>query len=76
MARHSLCCETDKTGANSHVDLPLANGSTWRCTEKEDVDKAIGQDIMVSSTQAKSTPICQEALFDLLEYRANTETAM
>ena len=64
----------NKTGAVSHVDVPLADGSTRRCNEKEDVDKAIGQDIMARSTRAKSAPICQGALFDLLGYRADTVT--
>ena len=66
----------NKTGAVSHVDVPLADRSTWRCSKKEDVDKAIGQNIMARSTQAKSAPIYQGALFDLLGYRADTETAM
>ena len=66
----------NKTGAVSHVDVPLADGSRRRCNGKEDVDKAIGQDIMARSTQAKSAPICQGALFDLLGYRADTEITM
>ena len=44
--------------------------------QKEDVDKVIRQDVMARLTQAKSTPICQEALFDLLGYGADTELAM
>ena len=66
----------NKTRGVSHVDVPLADGSTRRYNKKKDVDKAIGQDIMARSTQAKSAPICQGALFDLLGYDADTETAM
>ena len=66
----------NKIWAVSHVDVPLVDGSTRRCNKKENVDKAIEQDIMARSMQAKSAPICQGALVNLLGYRADMKTAI
>ena len=66
----------NKAGAVTFVDVPLPDGTIKRCSNKYDMEEAIGESIMDRSTQADSAPICQGALFDLLGYGADTETAV
>ena len=56
----------NKTGAVLYVDVPLVDRSTRRCNKKEDIDKTIGQDTVARLVRAKSAPIYQGVLLDLL----------
>ena len=66
----------NKAGAVTFVDVPMPDGSTKRCANKYEMEEAIKGTIMDRSMKADSAPICQGALFDLLGYGADTETAV
>ena len=68
--------EPNKAGAVIFVDVSMPDGTMKRCANKYDMEEAIGESIMDRSTQADSPPIYQGALFNLLGYGANTETAL
>ena len=52
------------------------DGSVKVYTGKKECEQAIMKEITERFERAKSAPICQGALFDLLGYGANTETAI
>ena len=58
------------------MDVPMPDGSTTRCANKDEMEEAIKGTIMNRSTKADSAPICHGALFELLGYGADTETAI
>jgi len=66
----------DKAGAVAFVDVQQEDGTTKRCDTKESVEGAIADEILPRFSRAANAPICQGALFNLLGYGANTETAI
>lgn len=66
----------NKAGAVTFVDEKTADGTTMRHSKKETVEQAIAEEILPRFSRASNAPICQGALFGLLGYGANTETAI
>ena len=66
----------ERAGAITHVDVKMQDGSTLRCDNKESMEDAVAKEIMPRFKRADNAPICQGALFELLGYSANTETAI
>ena len=66
----------NNAGAVTFVDEKNADGTTTRHTTKATVERAIAGEILPRFARASSAPICQGALFGLLGYGANTETAI
>ena len=62
-------------GAVIEVDKLVEGDKTNHCDTEETVVEALGDEISKRFDRAKSVPICQGALYDLLGYGANTETA-
>ena len=66
----------NKAGAVTFVDVKNADGTTTRHSTKGTVEQAIAEEILPRFGRASNAPICQGALFGLLGYGANTETAI
>ena len=66
---------TGGTGAVMEVDKPVEGEKSIHCDTQETVIEAIGEEISKRFDRAKSAPICQGELHELLGYGANTATA-
>ena len=66
----------DRAGAVDRIEVLQPDGSVKVYTGKKECEQAIMKEITERFERAKSAPICQGALFDLLGYGANTETAI
>ena len=66
----------NKAGTVTFVDQKQADGTTTRHSTKATVEQAIADEILPRFSRASDAPICQGALFGLLGYGANTETAI
>ena len=60
----------------TYVDIPQPHGTTVKCDTKLAVERANGQEIETKFARAGSAPICQGALFWLLGYKIDTDTAI
>ena len=65
-----------QAGAVTFVDVQQADGTTIRHDEQEPLEQAIAGEIIPRFCRASNAPICQGALFNLLGYSANSETAV
>ena len=54
----------------------MSDETTKECNTKEKFEQGIGEEISRRFSQADSTPICQEVLFNLLGYSADTGVAL
>ena len=68
--------EPERAGAISHVDVTQEDGTAKRMETKGECEQAIGNEIEPRFGRASSAPVCQGALFRLLGYEINTETAI
>ena len=66
----------DRAGAISYVEVQQQDGTIKKCDTKESCESAIGEEIKPRFDRANSAPVCQGALFDLLGYEVDTDTAM
>ena len=64
----------EKAGMIAYVDVPQSDDMTVRCNTKLAVEQANGEEIETRFARAGSAPICQEALFQLLGYKIDTDT--
>ena len=60
----------------TYVDVPQSDGTTVRCNMKLAVEQANGEEIETRFARAGSAPIYQGALFQLLGYKIDTDTAI
>lgn len=65
----------NRNGSAVRVEVPQKEGPPIVCDTKETVEAAIAGENSKRFGMANSAPICQGALFELLGYSANTETA-
>ena len=65
----------NKNGSAVVVEVPQTHGPPVVCDTKETVEAAIAEENSKRFSLANSAPICQGALFELLGFSANTETA-
>ena len=66
----------NRAGAVTFVDEKAADGTITRHASKGTVEQAIAEEILPRFSRASNAPICQGALFGLLGYGANSETAI
>ena len=67
--------DTCRSGAVTEVDNPIEGEEAIHCHTEETVEETLREEISKRFERANSAPICQGALFNLLGYGANTETA-
>ena len=76
-AWRSIKSVTESSAFNSvtRVEVPLVDGMTQECTTKETVERGIARENSKRFGMASHAPVCHGALFELLGYSADTETA-
>ena len=76
-AWRSIKSVTESSAFNSvtRVEVPLVDGTTQECTTKETVERGIARENSKRFGMASHAPVCHGALFELLGYSADTETA-
>ena len=66
----------ERVGAILHVDVRQDDGTMKRMKSKRECERAIGEEIELRFGRAESAPVCQGALFRLLGYEIDTDTAI
>jgi len=70
-----MCTKPNGVSVCTELDVPLPDGKVEKHLQREEIEPGIHGEITKCFLRADGAPICQGALYDLLGYSTDTETA-